>query len=231
LNSTLASVAEGGDAGSGAECCETAGKVQSTEIEACGRKLKVRNIVFMMEIPRMTEDSQYETYDPKLKYENVFVTENETRFCQFWDTQRLQWSGEGCETLARYDDHILCTCSHLSTFSGAFGKTFGKLGKNNAALLLKKPKVDFTHAPFIVVLCWTLVLYSPCVYCNWRDKKDYKSLKERKELFKDKYPRHSQDFICLLFPGFRICSGFVMCLPIFINCSKLKRRLRSAERP
>lgn len=228
--SALAADPEATDAGSGANCCETSDKVQSTELESCGVRLQVKNltkpITFTLAVPRLTEDIEFETHDASLRYESVFVVQKEVRFCQFWDNDKLQWSGEGCVTTVTAENHLECACTHLSTFSGAWGETFGRLGKNRADILLKTPKVDFAHGPFIVVLVWALVLYTPCFYFLYRDFKDYPWLSDRKELFKEKYPKGSNDLLCMVCPGCRIWSGIIMLLPVFINVSKLERRVK-----
>jgi len=216
------------------ECCSVVPSVQSMEVGYCGQKLKVNNlkrrINFSLPCPVPISDGSVEiTYDPTLQFDEITKIENSSCFCTFWNTTSSSWSSEGCESTGRNDTHIFCSCNHLSSFAGAFGSAFGKLGNNGLGMLMKEPiweAVDFTHGPFLLVLGWFALLYLPCFYCCWRDSKDYPALSKREDLFKDKVPKGSTDFLCMVMPGFRICSGFVMCMPIFINCSKLKRRLK-----
>jgi hypothetical protein len=203
--------------------------VQSTELFVCGEVLVVEDlpefINFTLDSPKYSGKKEEEQkYDPSLEFEFLTVTEEDQRSCKYWDTKAGAWSSKGCWITAIDNVTINCSCSHLSSFSSAAGKSFGKLGNNNAALLAEPLKIDFSHGPFVVVFCWMIVILLPYLLCCWKDR-DYPWLNQR-ALFKDKLPKQDNDFRMMCMPAFRICSGLMACGPFFVNCSKIKRWLK-----
>eukprot|EP00929_Paragymnodinium_shiwhaense_P086619 TRINITY_DN4710_c0_g2_i10.p1 TRINITY_DN4710_c0_g2~~TRINITY_DN4710_c0_g2_i10.p1 ORF type:complete len:2826 (+),score=623.33 TRINITY_DN4710_c0_g2_i10:212-8689(+) len=230
-NITEESNALAADLGTEVDCCDLdATAVQSMDVKICGEELKIKGleepINFTIYGSRKMSDSTSETYDPALQWEVLTFEQTETRLCQFWDEEAETWSQEGCEIAESYDDRIVCHCNHLTSFTAAAKKTFGKFGNNNLDLLTKPPRIDFGHWPFQVVLVWFFLVYAPLLWCCRKDFKDYPFLWKRNDLFKDKLPKGNTDFICVLCPPVNICNGFIMLAPIEVNCSKLWQSIK-----
>lgn len=93
-------------------CCSVdEDHIVSMDLRLCGNVVPVRDlsegITFELAIPRQYNDTLGE-----------FV---ETRICQYFDETVQEWTSNGCSVLELYDDRIVCSCTHLSTFTGAWG--------------------------------------------------------------------------------------------------------------
>jgi hypothetical protein len=210
------------------ECCEVQDdSVVTIEVRACGQTMVVQNLSEPIEFDVYAEGKREtieHTYDPNLEYDELTISVEDVRSCQYWDTQMEAWSVEGCSVIAKYENRIRCSCTHLSSFTGSLGSKFGRFGSSNAALLLSPPKINFGHTPFQVTLLWFILVYTPCFLCCYKDRQDYKWLSQRTELFKDRIPRNTGDVLCMIFPGFRLCGGLIAVAPTFVNCRAYKRR-------
>eukprot|EP00746_Dinoflagellata_sp_MGD_P082539 gnl/MRDRNA2_/MRDRNA2_32776_c0_seq1.p1 gnl/MRDRNA2_/MRDRNA2_32776_c0~~gnl/MRDRNA2_/MRDRNA2_32776_c0_seq1.p1 ORF type:complete len:1450 (-),score=314.45 gnl/MRDRNA2_/MRDRNA2_32776_c0_seq1:205-4449(-) len=198
----------------GAGEMDVKGKVQSFSLKSCGSDMKVSNLeepirFFLVRSMDMNESSDQ-------------VSE---RDCAFWDDEALDWKTDGCEVDEETTNftHVGCKCTHLTSFSASAKKAACKFCKVSISKFgLDKPhlwiKQRWNEPGIWVLLAVLSALYMPCILVTWKDSKDWKRIaKNQKAYFKDKL-NGGDTFKCMCFPGFRVCFGFFMCAPTFVQC-------------
>jgi len=232
LNATLSnsSSSETRVLNSSSTCCQIdQNSVEVMEVRSCGANMKVENlpepVIFQLVFASSGNTTEVRTYDPNLQYMEITTRELSTAVCQYWDEAQSSWTDKGCWILQATEDRITCACSHLTTFAAAATKAYTSLGTNNAGLLLLPHTIDFGNTMFQVVLGWFVILYIPLFCQCYFDFKEFPWLSQRSDLFKDKVPKSTPDYMALIMPPFRLCYGFIMCAAIEVNISRWKRRL------
>jgi hypothetical protein len=54
-----------------------------------------------------------------VRYTNQPVIDSLVPTCRFWNVTRSEWSSDGCALVERTDTHMVCACTHLTSFQAA----------------------------------------------------------------------------------------------------------------
>ena len=95
--------------------------------------------------------------------------------------------------------------------------------------LLVYPSFSFNRVAPRVTFAWLVLIYLPMLACCRWDR-DYPRLSQRHDLFQDRCPRGSTDYVLLLCPPFSVCDGMLILSPVRLNVSKMRRQLRGFPR-
>lgn len=87
-------------------------KLNNNFCESC----PLSNALIIATTEQIINSSFYITLDFPNEYDST------NAYCVFWNTARLDWSDAGCSAKTSSDNHTLCQCNHLTSFSVLMAK-------------------------------------------------------------------------------------------------------------